>query len=154
MQELSTKYFGTVEYEDRQIIRFRAGLPAFETELWFVAIAPAAAAPLVFLQSGATPDLCFLALPVDAVDSAYALELSDEDQRELGIAPNSIWRSDSNLAGFALVTVHPEGPVTANLLAPVVVNVANGRGWQAVRMDRTYSHQHPVRLAREEALCS
>jgi len=36
---------------------------------------------------------------------------------------------------------------TANLLAPVVVNLKTRRGLQAIQVDSSYSHQHPVLAA-------
>jgi len=52
---------------------------------------------------------------------------------------------------LAVLSFRPTGP-TANLLAPVVVNVANLKAVQAVMADSGYSHQHA--LAAQEAVCS
>jgi flagellar assembly factor FliW len=57
---------------------------------------------------------------------------------------------------LAILTVPKEGPVTANLLAPVVVNLATRVAVQAVRADTMYSHRHPIATLQscsEEALC-
>jgi flagellar assembly factor FliW len=53
---------------------------------------------------------------------------------------------------LALLSAAENGPLTANLLAPVVINLAAGRAVQAVRSDRAYSHKHP--LLPQETLCS
>ena len=51
---------------------------------------------------------------------------------------------------LALVSLHDELLATANLMAPVVLNVKTRRGLQAIRRDSRYSHEHPVaRQARE-----
>ena len=43
--------------------------------------------PLIFLQSLEDPDLCFLTLPVLAVDPQYQLTVSKEDRELVGLAP-------------------------------------------------------------------
>ena len=47
---------------------------------------------------------------------------------------------------LAILTV-AEGGLTANLLAPVVVNLANRRAVQAIRPDGRHSHAHPLEAA-------
>lgn len=58
----------------------------------------------------------------------------------------------SPLLCLAMVTAVEDLPPTANLLAPVVVNLDNGLAVQAVRSDSVYSHKHP--LLPEGAPCS
>jgi len=142
MPLVETKYFGTMTYEDESIFDFPLGLPAFEQEKRFVFIEIAEYSPLVFLQSLNQPSLCFLALPVLAVDPDYGFDLSNEDRATLEL-PQSAARGDGILA-LALLSLHDGFPATANLMAPVVVNVATRRALQAIRADQRYSHQHPL----------
>jgi flagellar assembly factor FliW len=54
-----------------------------------------------------------------------------------------------------VVTLPASGPATANLLAPLVVNLAARLGVQAVRSDARYSHRHPLATAAAgEGVCS
>ena len=64
----TTKYFGPVAYEESNVLRFPAGLPGFEEERRFLSLEQPAHAPLVFLQSLTTPDLCFVALPASSIE--------------------------------------------------------------------------------------
>jgi flagellar assembly factor FliW len=43
---------------------------------------------------------------------------------------------------------------TANLLAPIVVNLKTHRAIQAIQADSGYSHQHPLLAAAREEACS
>lgn len=91
-----------------------------------------------------SPDLCFLVVPVDALVEDYSLLASPEDFRTLMLSPDC---PPEALAGFlclAILTAPQDGPLTANLLAPVVVNLAENIAVQAVRADNVYSHRHAV----------
>jgi flagellar assembly factor FliW len=45
---------------------------------------------------------------------------------------------------LALISLHGEFLATANLMAPIVLNVKTRRGLQAIRRDTRYSHEHPL----------
>ena len=76
MPDCLTKYFSKMDYTEDSVIRLPNGLPGFEHESEFVLIDQPQNRPLVFVQSLRTPDLCFVALPVLSVDSAYGLSVS------------------------------------------------------------------------------
>jgi flagellar assembly factor FliW len=118
-------------------------MPAFEAERRFRL---RDRKPLLFLESETNPELSFLLLPVALIDPDYRLALSTEDRATLDAS------SDSSLLCLAVVTAAEDSPPTANLLAPVVVNLDSKRAVQAVRSDAVYSYKHP--LLAEEGLCS
>ena len=124
------------------VVTFPAGLPGFEDQRRFVLTNRAELAPLVFLQSLDSQDLCFTALPVSAIDPHYELSLSAEDQQRLG--------RDGDLLVLAILAAAENGRWTANLLAPVVIQVDARTGVQAVRSDSRYSHCHCLT---PEAMC-
>lgn len=124
-------------------LEFPNGIPAFETQKRFRL---ADRDPLVFLESETTPGLSFLLLPVTLIDPEYRLAMAAADRHSIRAT------SKSRLAVYAVITAVENLPPTANLLAPVVVNLDNGLGVQAVRSDSVYSHKHL--LLPEEALCS
>jgi flagellar assembly factor FliW len=142
MPLVQTQQFGPLNYDPSAEIEFPQGLPGFEHEHRFVVLEPSTLAPVVFLQSASTPSLCFTALPVAAIDPAYDLSLNAEDHALLG-AGSSV--------PLALLSANEGGKLTANLLAPVVVNLTRRIAAQIVRWDTKYSHSHPLG---EEASCS
>jgi flagellar assembly factor FliW len=150
MPELLTKYFGSIQYREEDVVEFPSGLPGFEEESQFLVMEPPASAPLAFLQSVRLPGVCFLALPIQGIDSDYKLEITREDLESLGLPTTRQPRIGDEIGCFAVIVVAENGPVTANLLAPVIVNLENRRGVQAIRIDSIYSHQHLL----TEAGCS
>ncbi|MGA3185924.1 MAG: flagellar assembly protein FliW [Bryobacteraceae bacterium] len=127
-------------------LEFPHGLPAFETHKRFRLIESRKREPLLFLESETNPKLSFLLLPVAMIDADYRLALSAEDGEALGTC------GASPLVCLAVITAAEDLPPTANLLAPVVVNLDSGKAVQAVRSDAVYSHKHP--LVPGGALCS
>jgi flagellar assembly factor FliW len=152
MPQARTKYFGTLEYREQDVVRFPSGLPAFEDESRFLVIEPPDRAPLAFLQSMRQPELCFLALPVLAIDPQYNLAMTEEDLEALELDTSRQPAIGVEVDCLAIVAVPESGPASANLLAPIVIHRGSRLGVQAIRVDSTYSHQHPV--AKQEDVCS
>jgi flagellar assembly factor FliW len=126
-------------------LQFPNGLPAFEAQHQFRLVERQECQPLLFLESETNPNLSFLLLPIATIDPDYRLSLSADDREILGAC------EESSLRCLAVITAAEDLPPTANLLAPVVVNLAAGRAVQAVRCDTVYSHKHPLL---EGASCS
>jgi flagellar assembly factor FliW len=114
---------------------FPHGIPAFETQTRFRLTDRE---PLLFLESETNPGLSFLLLPVALIDPDYRLALSPEDREIIGAS------GESRLMCLAVITAAEDSPPTANLLAPVVINLDNGRAVQAVRSDAVYSHKKAI----------
>jgi flagellar assembly factor FliW len=151
MPSLDTKNFGLVSFELRDTIEFPRGLPGFEDRRRFLAIRQQHTAPLVFLQSLEDPELCFTTAPVLSVDPQFRLKLSEEDLDVVGLASARKPRLGKEVWALAVIAVRETGP-TANLLAPVVINIHSLLAVQAVMRESAYSHQHA--LAQPEAVCS
>ena len=144
MPSVDTKYFGRLPFAEGAVFDFPQGLPAFEDEKTFVLIEVPEAAPLVFLQSVSRANLCFVAFPIQAVDKTYQLAIAPEDLQELGLDTERQPILGSEVTVLALLATHDECVATANLMAPVVLNVKLQRGLQAIRHDLLYSHAYPL----------
>jgi flagellar assembly factor FliW len=92
-------------YPDEAVFDFPSGLPAFEQEKSFVFIETTGYAPLVFLQSLRQSSLCFLALPVLAVDPDYHLSISSEDRAWLDLDPGDELSPGDGILALALVSL-------------------------------------------------
>jgi flagellar assembly factor FliW len=155
MPLLETLRFGALEYPPEGAIDFPSGVPGFEHLRRFVLVEQAALAPLVFLQSLETPDLCFPAVAVCAIDPQYELEVSREDLEILNLDPSRQPEVGRDVVCLAIVAA-PKGLPTANLLAPIVINLSprsssRRLGVQAVRTDARYSHCYRWGETRGEA---
>jgi flagellar assembly factor FliW len=136
-----TQRFGALAYEDASALRFPGGLPGFEDHYRFVIVEQRELSPIVFLQSLESADLCFLALPVQVVEPSYEAEISPDDLEAIGLDPSKEY------VCLALLASAENGRLTANLLAPVVINPSTRTAVQSVRSDTRYSHQHALPAA-------
>jgi len=153
MPTIDTKYFGAMSYEAESCFDFPCGLPAFDNEQQFLPLRVPEQEPLVFLQSTKTPDLCFVAIPVLVADPQYRLAATREDLETVGLSSSRQPRIGEDALVLALLAIRDDAPATANLLAPIVINLANRRAVQAIRCDNRYSHQQPLVACAEKSTC-
>jgi flagellar assembly factor FliW len=144
MPRIQTRCFDELEYSPDAVFEFPSGLPGFEAEHAFVFLEQPATHPLMFMQSLSRKDVCFILLPVLAADRHYELRLSDEDLAALHFPAGSRPQIGKDI--LCAVTVcaaddqrpHP----TVNLFAPILVNLKQKIGIQAVQTQ--YPAQHPL----------
>ena len=99
--------------------------------------------PVVYLQSLEDPGLGFITAPVPTVDPRYRLKVRVEDLEQLGLPLARQPRLGEEALALTVVSIRETGP-TANLLAPVLVNLRNRKALQAVSEEPGYSHQHAI----------
>ncbi len=153
MSQCLTKYHGELEYDELSVLQFVRGPFGFAEETRFLPIEQPALRPLVFLQSLATPELCFISLPVFLVDKQYSLSISPEDLEAVGLPPDRESRIGEDILCLVIVCLQQGGPATANLLAPVVVNRHNSKAIQALSLNRKHTHQVPLAAPTEVSAC-
>jgi flagellar assembly factor FliW len=149
---METKNFGKIAFESDSELEFPGGLPGFDSRRKFVAVRFVESDPLVYLQSLEDPGLCFITMPILAVDPGYKLKLSGEDLDQLDLPPARQPRIGDDVLCLTVLTVRETGP-TANLLAPIVVNLRNRKAVQAVAPESDYSHQYEL-MPGEASVCS
>ena len=140
MKKVNTLRFGEIEIDEEKIVHFEDGIPAFEDEHEFVIIPYDDESPYVFLQSLTTPDLAFLMTMPFVFFPEYEFELDDETQAKLGI------EEQEEMLIYSLLTI-PGGKVsemTANLMAPVIVNTSNMQARQLVLDKSRYTTKHKL----------
>lgn len=152
MPLFETKNFGSIAYEPESEVEFPSGLPGFENNRRFVLVRLPQSDPLIYLQSLEDPGLCFITMPILSVDPEYRLKVSGEDLDLLGLSTGSKPRIGQDVMCLTVLSMKEDGP-TANLLAPVVVNVRSLKAVQAISPQSGYSHQH-ILLPQETAVCS
>lgn len=154
MPSLDTTYFGKLDFTPEDVFAFPAGIPGFEEHTEFVLVRRAEMCPLVFMQSVCDGALSFIAAPLSVAAPDYRLELCPEDRALLEVPPGAVLRGKSDLACLALVTASAGEEPTVNLASPIVLNLKNRRGVQAVRSDSKYSLRCPLAPLTEAASCS
>lgn len=154
MPQLPSKYFGDLEYSPEAAFQFAAGVPGFDDQTAFVFLEQPKNDPLVFMQSTARPDLCFIAVPVFVADPGYRLRLSPEDRESLELPSPAEPRIGVDVLCLALVTLNEAAGPTVNLASPIVLNLKNRRGVQSIQESSEYSMQHPLSSPEERSPCS
>ena len=138
MKTIHTVRFGDFEVEEKSIVHFAQGIPAFEDEHEFVLIPYDAESPYLFLQSCQTPDLAFLMTSPYLFFKDYEFEIDDATEKKLGL------QSPEDVAVYVLLTI-PGGSIkdmTANLMAPVIINQNTHDAAQLVLEKSPYQTKH------------
>ena len=138
MRKVNTLRFGEVEVAEDKVVHFADGIPALEDEHEFVIVPYDEESPYVFLQSLTTPDLAFLMTVPFVFFPDYAFELDDENQGKL-----NLYKQEDMLI-YTLITVNggQVQDMTANLMAPVVINTVNMQARQIVLDRSSYTTKH------------
>jgi len=143
---LESRRFGSVEVVEEATLLFAEGLPGFEELREFLLLSPPELAPVQFLVSLMVPDISFPVLPASLCLPGYAPQLGEADLDQLHL----VAASEATL--YAILTFHHEQEeVTANLRAPLAINIAARLGRQVTLADSTYSLRHPLCGVGEEA---
>jgi flagellar assembly factor FliW len=141
MPETETTNFGTISFAPESVFEFPNGLPGFEERRKFLPVQNPQTAPILFLQSLEEPSLCFTTLPVWVVDPQYRLRILEQDLEVLNFPADHQPRIGDDILCLTMLSIRKTG-TTANLLAPVVVNLKNYKAVQAVTSESGYTHQH------------
>lgn len=144
MQAIQTAYFGEVSFSEASVLHFERGLPGFEHETEFVSISREDCQPLIFLQSVATPKLCFVTMSVLPLCPDYRIDLQPEERLALALPADCEAGIGNDFACLAIVSVSEDGPPTANLMAPLVIHVAASRAVQIIQSNPAYALRHPI----------
>lgn len=125
MATIENTRFGTIEIDDDQIISFVKPIKPFDESSRYVLIPAGMVSAWPWLQSMDEAHVAFPVVAPGTFFDGYELEISDSDADRLRVA------DDSELLVLSIVSVRPGGEATANLQAPVVINVAQRRALQA-----------------------
>ena len=131
--------FGEIEVSEQSILDFPHGIPGFVDEKVFAFVPYQLESPFAFLQSVNEPDLTFMIVEPFSFFPDYDFELENEIVKELEI-------SDENPPQiFNIVKVVEKlEDMTANLLAPILVNWQSRKAIQHVLEKTSYQVRHRV----------
>ena len=135
MRKVTTSRFGELEIDEKRIVHFKNGIPAFEEEHEFVILPYDEESPYYFMQSLKTPDLAFLLTVPFLFFPDYTFEVDDDSIKELDI------KEQDKVSYYALVTIpnYSIRYMTANLLAPIILNTENMQAKQLVLEKTSYT---------------
>jgi flagellar assembly factor FliW len=138
--ELQTTRFGTITIEESDIITFPDGLVGLSHLKRFVLVRHDDNSPFRWLQSVEEPGFAMLVIDPWFFRPDYEVVLSDVDVERLQLSDEAIrWV-------YVTVSIPPGKPhaMTANLLAPIVINGNARCGRQVILNDERYHTRHPI----------
>ena len=144
LMQIETTRFGALDVEEWKVITFPDGLPGFEGHRLFTVVPHhtvdgAKGSPFVWLQSLEDGELAFLAMEPHQTFPDYAPRVPRAEMEALALTEEG---ARPHL--YALLTVPPGDPssITANLMAPVVVNPRARLAKQVVLNTDHYGLRH------------
>jgi len=147
MQIESTR-FGALDVEEWKVLEFPDGLPGFENRHLFTLVPHHTAnndkgSPFIWLQSLDDGGLAFLAMDPHQSFPDYTPHISVADLASLCLNEDSGGES-SRPCLYTLLTVPAGDPcgITANLMAPIVINTKNRLAKQVVLNSDIYGLRH------------
>ena len=134
--KIQTSRFGAMDVADQDVINMAEGLLGFEDLKRYFIIDPSDDTIILWLQSIDRPEIAFPILEPKVFRPDYHVRLSANELRSLKL--DSVARGGTLV--YSILTI-PEDPrnMTANLKAPIVVNVKDGQGRQVVLQENEYS---------------
>ncbi|HAR61948.1 MAG: flagellar assembly protein FliW [Candidatus Margulisiibacteriota bacterium] len=135
--DIITTRFGTLTINEQDIIHIEKGLMGFEKESNYI-LRPSGKNQLFgWLQSTENPALAFVVTnPFDFYVN-YEFDLENEDLEELHIS------SVEDVYVLTILTI-PANPqnISANLIAPIIINNKNKKGKQIILKSNKYQTKH------------
>jgi flagellar assembly factor FliW len=137
--KVETSRFGTLDISEKEIVRFPEGLYGFEKETEFTLLPfnPKVESPMEWMQSLKSTHLAFVITDPYLYLPDYKLKLSEEDKKRVELEDDDLHLTR------AIVTI-PENyyEMTANLIAPLVINKEKGIAKQFVLTNMNYDTRH------------
>lgn len=138
---IKSSRFGDLKVPKDSLIHFPSGLIGFPKNTEFVMLEHKA--PFSWLHSATDPSLAFVVIDGYEFGVEYSLKPPLND-------PICDFKEDDEYAILIIVTVRKElSLTTANLKAPLFVNLRNRTGVQVIFDDPKYSTRHPLWIKEE-----
>lgn len=142
--KIETKFFGTQEVNEENIINFEHGIPGFENFHRFIVSNYNDNGPFLVMQSVEKADLAFVLIALENIIPGYSIDLSNELAAEIKL------EKSEDAAVVAIVNIPGElAGATVNLAAPIILNTKVKLGKQIILNNPAYGLKHPL-LAKGE----
>lgn len=135
---INTMYFGEVEVDENSIINFEEGVPGFEDVKRFVLLnTNEEDDSFKILQAVDNTHPAFAVVNPFEVKADYEITIDDTTKESLLI------ENEKQIAVCSVVTIPDKiTRMTANLMAPIVINTTNNKARQMIMNNSDYTTQH------------
>ncbi|NFM18294.1 flagellar assembly protein FliW [Clostridium sporogenes] len=142
--DLNTKYHGYIEYEERDVIYFQKGIPGFEELKKFIVFPVEDNDVFSVFHSIEKEDIGIIVTSPFNIEKNYEIQLEEEQIKNLKL------QDEKDTLVLNTVTLNSDiDKITANLRAPIVINIKEKIGEQIIINSDKYKVKHP--LFKEEA---
>lgn len=137
--KIQTSRFGVIEAEPDDLIDFPEGLLGFNSLRKFVLLDDPTDDIFAWMQSCEEPSIAFPILEPELFAQNYKVSLNKHDMEALKLQTSEGFRT------FVVITI-PQDPtqMTANMKAPVVINVNRRLARQCVLQDNQLAIREPI----------
>lgn len=136
---INTKHLGKIEIDENEIVDFEEGIPGFENEKKFVIIPMGLDLPFFTLQSVENQAAAFIVTSPFDIYTTYEFELGKNILEELQI------QNEEQVRVYTILAIHGEmEKITANLKAPIVINLEKNIGKQIILENFGYDVRYVV----------
>jgi flagellar assembly factor FliW len=136
--KIDSKAFGEIEVDESQVLRVPAGLYGFEAHKEY-ALFEAEQKPFYWLQSTERKDLAFVLIDPYLFKADYDPDVPDSDLEAIGLS------DPADILVMAIVTIpQGPGPITANLMGPLIINRRTRLAAQSIVADPRWKTKHDI----------
>lgn len=138
--KLSGTRFGEIEYVKEDIVTFSEGMIGFSQFQEYVVVNTKEGSPYKWLQSVSEPKLAFLVSVPEAFLEDYSPEIRNEEAKKLKLS------EETNYLVLVTTTIPAGRPkeATANLAAPIIINLETRQAKQVILDDEAYTIRYPI----------
>ena len=137
--KISTTRFGDITINESRIIRMKGGILGFEHLKEYVLLTQDEKIPFWWFQSIDNGGVAFVVINSFVVKQDYKPVISDNEVELLGI------ESPEDVVLMSIVTIRSDPvKITANLRAPIVINIKNRLARQVILRETEYPVQYSI----------
>lgn len=137
--KIETKFFGTQEVNEANVVTFEHGIPGFENFHKFVISSLNENGPFLVMQSVEKAELAFILIALENIIPGYSIDLSNEVVAEIKL------EKSEDAVMVAIVNIPDDlAKATVNLAAPIVINSVAKLGKQVILNNPAYGLKHPL----------
>lgn len=142
--KIETTRFGTVEIPDDKLLMFPLGLPGFTEHLRWCLLHSEGTEAVNWLQSADHPEIALIIADPEVLFHDYDVEVEARDLAPIGV----VTHEDSSAPPIVLRVVLSMAPaeriLTANLFAPILINLDTRLALQLPLRGTAYGLRHPL----------
>lgn len=137
--KVQTQFFGSMEVDDMNIVRFPQGLLGFPQLQNFFLVECSDEPLFLWLQSADEPKIAFTVLESLFFHKDYQISLYPQDMTDLEI------QSEKEVKALNIIAMDTQSEnISVNLKAPLVLNLQKRVGKQVILTDGRYSVDHSI----------